>query len=249
MDEMDARKMVAGLLEALRHTHNNGVLHRDLKLDNIAWDPDFGLSGLFEEEVPLDEGVGCVNYASPSLLKLTNTDTPYLPQFGHQDLWSLGVVAYGAMTSYFPFASEKPRELAREIDPEGKPIRAKGISELALDFIRIVLDPRNEGKMDAGLLLQHPWVSPFASSRPASAKAKSVPKIPSPIVNLEGATRVVRRLLAVELPEVLGRSAGLFEESDDSSGSDTADEDERLKKVTLQRRQGSIRAAQLAAFS
>ena len=101
------------------------------------------------------------SYASPSLLRLTNTHTPYTPNHGHQDLWALGVLAHGLLTGFFPFRSETPRELAEEIGPYGRKIAIQGVSEEGNQFLRILLDPRNEGRVSAGMMLGHPWVAPY----------------------------------------------------------------------------------------
>ncbi|KAI9032351.1 kinase-like domain-containing protein [Hyaloraphidium curvatum] len=110
LEEDETRRIVAGILVALAHAHGMGVLHRDIKLDNVFYDAtsghvsviDWGLATFFDRNTLLDEAVGCTNYASPSLLRFINRRTPYLAHSGHQVLWALGVLAFGCLTGYFP---------------------------------------------------------------------------------------------------------------------------------------------------
>lgn len=270
MDETEARRMTASLLEALRHIHENGVQHRDIKLDNIFWDPetgvatilDFGLSTFFDDRTMFDEAVGCINYASPSLLELTNNGTPYLANHGHGDLWALGVLVHGAITGFFPFRSENAQHLAREIGTTGVDLPLDGVSECARDFVRILLDPRNEGRMDANLLLQHPWVAPFATKSSTHGdlyKRPTIPFMPSAIISPAAAAKAVKAQLVAALPEVLEKAAARVMadckelEGDGSDSDETAceDEAEEAKLASKARRNSimTIRAAQMAAWA
>lgn len=99
--EKEAAKIVGKLLSALKHMHAKGIIHRDLKFENIMFENtkpdaeikliDFGLSAKFSETNPyLYEGVGtiCKNalafvlldmaYFRPDLPIATSTD-PFLP--------------------------------------------------------------------------------------------------------------------------------------------------------------------------
>lgn len=66
--EDEARRIVAGILEALRHVHESGVLHRDVKVDNVFYEPttglitllDYGLATFYDSATVLDEPWGCV---------------------------------------------------------------------------------------------------------------------------------------------------------------------------------------------
>lgn len=68
LDEGHARRIVAGVLNVLRHVHAHGVLHRDIKMDNVLYEPetgtvsviDFGLASFFDEATLMDEAIGCI---------------------------------------------------------------------------------------------------------------------------------------------------------------------------------------------
>lgn len=250
LDEHEARRMVASVLEALRHCHANGIIHRDLKLDNVFWDPstgtatllDFGLATFFDEKTVLDEAVGCINYASPAMLKLTNGGIPYRAQQGHGDLWALGVLAYGAISGFFPFRSEHPKALAEEIGVCGTKMEMDGISEQGQDFLQILLDPRNAGKMNAEMMLKHPWVAPFVAPQvgPRKTEAVQIPRLPSVILDSAAAIKAVKVNLVASLPPLLDVAAETVLRCMVGSDSETANEENRPRN-----RRSSIRAAHL----
>lgn len=120
------------LVEALARVHDAGVLHRDLKPDNVLWVDgapvllDFGLAEsealLFERE---DELVGSPAYMAPE---------QYLgePPSERSDLYSLGVLLYESLCGELPFEgdqrmdivtrilTQEPVSLAQRVDlPEG----------------------------------------------------------------------------------------------------------------------------------
>lgn len=106
-------EIVEGLLEGIKHLHNENVIHRDLKLGNILmlytkqkqWRPkiaDFGLSRLLEEEHDAsiaNSSIGMtVTYAAPEQIEGK-------PIKKNVDLWALGVIVYRLLTGEMPFAS------------------------------------------------------------------------------------------------------------------------------------------------
>ncbi len=102
----DATRMLQEVAWALSYAHGRGVVHRDVKPDNIlieratgrAMVMDFGIarsvaaSGLTQ----MGETVGTPHFMSPEQAAGDKLD-------GRSDLYSLGVVAYYAVTAKLPF--------------------------------------------------------------------------------------------------------------------------------------------------
>ncbi|HEY2379315.1 MAG TPA: serine/threonine-protein kinase [Gemmatimonadaceae bacterium] len=94
---------------ALDYAHAHGVVHRDIKPENIlverargrAWVTDFGIARLAEAKPLTATGqvLGTVHYMSPEQISGEAVD-------GRSDLYSLGVVAFRALTGRLPFDSE-----------------------------------------------------------------------------------------------------------------------------------------------
>jgi serine/threonine-protein kinase len=94
---------------ALGAAHERGVIHRDVKAENILIErgtgravvTDFGIARLAEASPLTATGLvlGTVYYMSPEQVSAEAVD-------GRSDIYSLGVVAYHALSGRFPFESE-----------------------------------------------------------------------------------------------------------------------------------------------
>lgn len=210
------------------------------QLDNVFYDPvtqtvsliDFGLATFFDETTSFDEAVGCVNYASPGLLRLTNWYRPYGAANGHSDLWALGVLTHGLLSGFFPFRSEDPIELEQEI-LSGVQLQVDGLSELGHAFLNMVLDPANEGRISAEQLLRHPWVAPFAApSSLTTAATRSWPKLPSASTDVRRAVKHAEVAVVRLLPPYFASLSRRLSEDVDMLDSASSSSSEETVKVT-----------------
>lgn len=124
--ERDERvRLVLETARALGHAHERGVLHRDVKLENVLVDgegrarlTDFGLaaaSGL-SRLTRSNAMVGTPFAMSPEQVAAKRDE------FGPwTDVWGLGVMLYQALTDRFPFQGETLADLAAEICWESPP--------------------------------------------------------------------------------------------------------------------------------
>lgn len=100
-------------LEALAYLHRRGVLHHDLKPENMLVVDgrvrllDFGLAVLAGQE-HRDDTAGTLLYIAPELLD----GWPYSPQ---ADLYSLGVLAYELLVGRHPFAADTARSFIARV--------------------------------------------------------------------------------------------------------------------------------------
>ena len=111
---------------ALAFAHREGVIHRDIKIDNILFDEhgnavvaDFGiaraLSG-YVEQTGTNMVVGTPQYFSPEQARGQPLD-------GRADIYSLGVTLFRAATGVIPFQGDDWYEIARQHveDPPPRP--------------------------------------------------------------------------------------------------------------------------------
>lgn len=116
-------KIFRQVLEAVRYAHENGVIHRDLKPDNIMVSKtgqvkvmDFGLAFFAGQHSLTEVGqvMGTAAYVSPeqALGKLTDERT---------DIYSLGVILFELLTGRWPFSASNPLEMFRKVAEEPAP--------------------------------------------------------------------------------------------------------------------------------
>ncbi len=111
ISEAEAKHYFRQLVAAVAYTHGCGIIHRDIKLENVivqtnpCWKKsrlkliDFGLSGQFQPGIMQTTFCGTAAYASPEIL----SRYPYEGPEG--DVWAMGVVLYGMLRGKFPFSS------------------------------------------------------------------------------------------------------------------------------------------------
>jgi serine/threonine-protein kinase len=107
-------RMVQEVAWALAYAHRQGVVHRDVKPENIliergtgrALVMDFGIAQVARDTpiTPPEQRFGTPRYASPELAAGEPAD-------GRSDLYSLGVTAYYALTGRTPFDGDHPSAL------------------------------------------------------------------------------------------------------------------------------------------
>ncbi len=106
----EALHFITQIMRGLSHAHSRGIIHRDIKPQNIMLlrdgtvkVMDFGIACL--SSGPSNEAIGSVHYISPEQAKGDYTDN-------RSDIYSAGVVLYEMLTSRLPFEGSDPVSVA-----------------------------------------------------------------------------------------------------------------------------------------
>ncbi|XP_038198035.1 sperm motility kinase-like [Arvicola amphibius] len=114
--ECEARKLFTQVLQAVKYCHDNWIVHRDIKANNILIDAsgnaklcDFGLAVKVVPGTKLKNPCGTLAYCAPELFG----GEPY---DGYaSDVWNLGVLLYYMVARHMPFQASSSAGLRRQI--------------------------------------------------------------------------------------------------------------------------------------
>ncbi|CAM9445170.1 unnamed protein product, partial [Chrysoparadoxa australica] len=115
LDEREAHRLLLQVLEAVKYMHELGVVHRDIKLENVLLDEnqdvklvDFGFSA-YSKGRRLRVFCGTPSYMAPEIIRREEYDGP------PADIWSLGVLLYACCVGCFPFSGANYPELYKKV--------------------------------------------------------------------------------------------------------------------------------------
>ncbi|XP_019585824.2 hormonally up-regulated neu tumor-associated kinase [Rhinolophus sinicus] len=164
LEESEARRYIRQLISAVEHLHRVGVVHRDLKIENLLLDEDnniklidFGLSncaGILGHSDPFSTQCGSPAYAAPELLARKK----YGPKI---DVWSIGVNMYAMLTGTLPFTVEpfSLRALYQKmVDKDMNPLPTQ-LSTGAINFLRSLLEPDPVKRPNIQQALANRWLN------------------------------------------------------------------------------------------
>lgn len=144
IESKDALHLTMQVLKALQHAHECGIVHRDIKPQNIMLlqdgtikVTDFGIARFSDKSTATmtDQAIGSVHYIAPEQARGDATD-------GKTDIYSVGVMLYEMLTGKLPFDGDSAVTVAlmqlqstpkrpREVNP-GIPIGLEQITMKAM---------------------------------------------------------------------------------------------------------------------
>ncbi len=141
---------VTQILRALQHAHDKGIVHRDIKPQNIMLISDgtikvtdFGIARFSRSETRTmtDGAIGSVHYISPEQAKGSHTDAK-------TDLYSVGVMLYEMLTGTLPFQSDNAVSVAL-MQLQNDPIKPRAINpDIPVGLEQIIIRAMQKNQSD-----------------------------------------------------------------------------------------------------
>ncbi|KAI8982214.1 kinase-like domain-containing protein [Mycotypha africana] len=157
--EPKVRRWCQQLADAIKYCHTRGIVHRDLKLENILLDSndnakicDFGFARFAQKNQFLETFCGSLSYSAPEVILCKKYRGPEC------DVWSLGVILYTLLAGEYPFDDDSDVVTQRKIVAVDYVIPfyfSADLSDLITNMLQLV--PSNRLTIDA--ILNHPWTT------------------------------------------------------------------------------------------
>jgi tetratricopeptide (TPR) repeat protein/predicted Ser/Thr protein kinase len=181
LEPAEAANIIAQVCRALEAAHAEGVIHRDLKPQNIMLDKsgrayvmDFGIARSMTGDGMTQTGaiIGTPDYMSPEQAKGQPLDA-------RSDLFSLGIIFYEMLTGLVPFDADTTMgKLWKRTNEPARPVAEleKAVPQAVSDIVRkcMEIDPQKRFTGAAELLQAiEVWQGPAAATRvfPSSSSA------------------------------------------------------------------------------
>jgi serine/threonine protein kinase len=157
--EKTAKILFRQIIQGIRYIHSRGIVHRDIKLENILLDLnniikicDFGVGKLIKPNTILKDQCGTPVYMAPEILK--GNGYKGFPV----DIWSAGVALYIMLSGTLPFNKDKEHDLEYAIlNNNIKEI--KDISEEGNNLLKNILEKDPNKRFTCNQILEHPWLN------------------------------------------------------------------------------------------
>ncbi|ESO01906.1 hypothetical protein HELRODRAFT_65239, partial [Helobdella robusta] len=162
--EAEAKIKFAQILNAVDYCHKLGIVHRDLKAENLLLDEnfnvklaDFGFGNFYHKDSKLSTWCGSPPYAAPEIFE---GRTYYGPEV---DVWSLGVILYVLVCGMLPFDGSNLRVI-RDRVVSGRFRIPYFMSMECERLVRrmLVVDPKKRYTIQQ--IQQHSWIHATLSS-------------------------------------------------------------------------------------
>jgi len=163
LEEDELRKIFAQIIQGLYYLHQNGIIHRDIKPQNILQSrngtikiADFGVSAIVGEQDMMKKTEGTYHFMPPESVSQDQNPNGFSGKAA--DIWAMGISFFAFAFYKVPFLGNDPLELFEKIETQELEFPEDRIaSEELKDLFRQILekDPKKRATLET--LKDHPW--------------------------------------------------------------------------------------------
>ena len=168
------------IIDAFKYIHEQKVVHRDIKLDNILINfesekdkedlnmlkakvkiIDFGFACFVNKSGLLFSTLGSPINMDPIILKKLNSNSKKARQLGYDqkaDIWSLGTICYEMLIGRSAFDADDMEELVEKIE-DGTYTVPTNLSKEVISFINGMLQYESSQRLTCEELSKHPFLT------------------------------------------------------------------------------------------
>lgn len=167
LDENLTKAITKQLLQGLQFIHKKGIIHRDIKLENLLIEilnrdevsvkiTDFGMAQyLNPDDDKMNMQAGSSSYIAPEVLS-------WGPLTEKSDVWSAAIVTYILMQGAFPFDGNNFDQvytsiMLKDLNKEWSSAKWSHISQDAKDFLNLCFTKDPKMRPSCSDLLNHQW--------------------------------------------------------------------------------------------
>ncbi|XP_037381323.1 myosin light chain kinase, smooth muscle isoform X3 [Talpa occidentalis] len=163
LTERECIKYMKQISEGVEYIHKQGIVHLDLKPENIMCVNktgtrikliDFGLARRLENAGSLKVLFGTPEFVAPEVIN-------YEPISYATDMWSIGVICYILVSGLSPFMGDNDNETLANVTSATWDFDDEAFDEIsddAKDFISSLLKKDMKNRLNCTQCLQHPWL-------------------------------------------------------------------------------------------
>ncbi|XP_073929401.1 myosin light chain kinase, smooth muscle isoform X3 [Castor canadensis] len=163
LTERECIKYMRQISEGVEYIHKQGIVHLDLKPENIMCVNktgtrikliDFGLARRLENAGSLKVLFGTPEFVAPEVIN-------YEPISYATDMWSIGVICYILVSGLSPFMGDNDNETLANVTSTTWDFDDEAFDEIsddAKDFISNLLKKDMKNRLNCTQCLQHPWL-------------------------------------------------------------------------------------------
>ncbi|XP_051208044.1 serine/threonine-protein kinase PEPKR2 [Lolium perenne] len=160
LSERRAAHVIRELMDVVKYCHEMGVVHRDIKPDNVLLSnagrlklADFGLAVRITDGQKLSGVAGSPAYVAPEVLEGNYSEKV--------DVWAAGVLLHVLLIASLPFQGgsvEAVFEAIKTGEIDFHSDKWESVSVLARDLVCRMLNRDVSSRLDADEVLRHPWI-------------------------------------------------------------------------------------------